>query len=258
MIDTSTSKTKTKLGTPCSKKWDTEWIDLVDKCEAQLGHRCCGAHAPDNLPCELISDHPNGRCRFHGGINGIGAPKENTNARIHGLYSRRLQNCGDHCPMWKTCPLAGPDINKLSPAKRPICPYEQDEYNLLSKLEKDTAPLHYERYATEKEMEPHKFLPEITCLRENLKTLQIMITRAASALKTGLTQSTSVIGKDYSMETSKPSAALQAYQILSREHRQTTTLYERMIGNHNLPTELRILTQGDETKAPITAEIKYI
>ena len=235
MIDTSTSKNKTKLGTPCSKKWDAEWIELVDKCEAALGHRCCGAHAPDDLPCEVISDHRNGRCRFHGGIVGIGAPEGNTNARIHGLYSRRLQTCGEHCPMWQTCPLAGDDIAKMAAAKRPLCPYEQTEHDLLSKLEEETEPLRRMLYADQSPGNPHPMLPELTSLRENLKTLQIMITRAAGALKTGLTQVTSVIGKDYSMDSSKPSAALQAYQILSREHRQTTTLFKKIIKDFGLP-----------------------
>ena len=235
MIDHSTSKNKTKLGTPCSGKWDSEWIGLVDRCEAALGHRCCGAHAPDNLPCEVLSDHKNGRCRFHGGAIGIGAPKDNTNARIHGLYSRRLQTCGEHCPMWKTCPMAGEDIAKLAATKRPLCAYEQTEHDLLTELEVESEPLGRWEYEDESPKDPHPLLPELTSLRENLKTLQIMITRAAGALKLGLTQVTSVTGKDYSMDSTKPSAALQAYQILSREHRQTTTLYEKIVKDFGLP-----------------------
>ena len=241
MIDKSTTSTTTKLGTPCSKKWDAEWIEQVNITEKELGHRCCGAHAPDNYPCQLTSNHPNGRCRFHGGTYGIGAPKQNTNARIHGLYSRRLQTCGDHCPQWKTCPLAGSDILKLRANQRPLCAYEQAEHDLLTQLEKDTTPQPKHRYDTSPKLDPHPLLPEMTSLRQNLKTLQIMITRATAALKPGLTQDTSVHGKDYAMESSKPSAALQAYQILTREHRHTTTLYERLIKKYGLPKTLKIV-----------------
>ena len=47
MADTRT----TTLGTPISKKWDEDWIKEVEATETQLGHRCCGAHAPDYTPC---------------------------------------------------------------------------------------------------------------------------------------------------------------------------------------------------------------
>ena len=233
----TTADTTTKLGTPVSKKWETAWVAVVDETEARLGHRCCGAHAPDHMPCELQSTHANGRCRFHGGTAGIGAPKNNTNARIHGLYSRRLQTCGDHCPQWKACPFAGADVLKLRASQRPICAYEQREHDLISQLEKDTTPNPLQRYDTTPPYEPHKFLPEITCLRENLKLLQIMITRAGAALKTGLTQDTEVTAEKYQMTTSKPSAALQALQILTREHRATLTLYERLVKTYGHPRE---------------------
>ena len=142
---------------------------------------------------------------------------------------------------WKSCPLAGGDILKLKATKRPVCPYEQAENDLLTQLEKDSTPLPTQRYDTSPKKDPHPLLPEMTSLRENLKTLQIMITRAAAALKTGLTQDTRVDAKDYHMETSKPSAALYAYQILTREHRNTATFYEKLIQKYGLPKELKIV-----------------
>ncbi len=100
----------TKRGTPLSPKWDQEWITQDELVENQLGRRICGAHSPAWTPCTLGSDHVNGRCRYHGGHSGIGAPLGNRNAMIHGLYSRRLQQCGSHCPLWQTCPLPSKDV----------------------------------------------------------------------------------------------------------------------------------------------------
>ena len=125
---------KTKLGTPCSPKWDEAWVAQVDYVERQLDHRICGAHSPAWTPCKLASTHANGRCRFHGGAAGIGAPKGNRNAMIHGLYSRRLQQCGDHCPLWQMCPMAGKDVAALPHKERPYCVYEEREYEALTFL----------------------------------------------------------------------------------------------------------------------------
>ena len=69
---TKETPTQTDQGTPCSPKWDPDWIAEVDYTERQLGHRICGAHTPINTPCKLTSTHKNGRCRFHGGIDNIG------------------------------------------------------------------------------------------------------------------------------------------------------------------------------------------
>lgn len=125
----------TKMGTPCSPKWDDDWIEAVDKTEEEVGHRCCGARVNGVYPCELEASHENGRCRFHGGGLGSGAQKGNTNARIHGLYSRRLQQCGGHCPHWNTCPFAGEDVKSLPEAKRPLCTFEEQEMDMLRKME---------------------------------------------------------------------------------------------------------------------------
>ena len=59
-----------------------------------------------------------------------------------------------------------------------------------------------------------------------------MITRAANALHPGLTQTLSVHSDNYNLDTAKPSAALQAFQILTREHRATATLYKSFIRDY--------------------------
>ena len=122
----------TTLGTPCSPQWTRDWCAKVEAVEKQMGRRICGAHSPAWTPCKLSSTHKNGRCRFHGGAEGIGAPHGNRNALIHGLYSRRLQRCGMHCPVWQWCPMAGKDVLALDPTERPNCAYEREEYNALT------------------------------------------------------------------------------------------------------------------------------
>jgi len=124
----------TSLGTPRAQSWDDAWLGFVDETEQRLGRRICGAHAPDGEPCELASTHPNGRCRFHGGHPRIGGQPGNTNAVIHGLYSRRLRQCNDTCPMWRMCPFAGADVMVLSERKRPVCAYEREAYAMAMRV----------------------------------------------------------------------------------------------------------------------------
>jgi len=121
----------TPLGTPCSRLWDDAWIEKVHTSEQNLNRRVCGARTQAGTVCTLESDHASGRCRFHGGFELTGAPKGNRNHVVHGLYSRRLLVCGEHCPMWNSCPCAGPDVKAMEPKERPTCPYEQTEYNAL-------------------------------------------------------------------------------------------------------------------------------
>ncbi len=123
---------RTELGTPLSPKWDAEWVAAVEGVEKGLGRRVCGAHSPAWTPCKLGSEHPSGRCRYHGGHSSIGAPLGNRNAMIHGLYSRRLQQCGEHCPLWQTCPMPNKDIEALPHKERPFCPYEKEEYDAVT------------------------------------------------------------------------------------------------------------------------------
>jgi hypothetical protein len=111
--------------------WDDAWVERVEAAELELNRRVCGARTAAGSVCVLESDHACGRCRFHGGFDLTGAPRGNRNAVVHGLYSRRLMVCGEHCPLWKTCPCAGPDVLKMEERERPTCPFEQTEYNAL-------------------------------------------------------------------------------------------------------------------------------
>lgn len=226
----------TQRGTPYSKKWDTAWREKLNTLEDELNRPCCGAHAPDGSPCELGSSQKNGRCRFHGGVDDIGAPVGNTNARIHGLYARRLQQCGDHCPMWETCPMVGADILKLDPKKRPICPYEQEEFELLHELDQKSDPGDKTLQPYTSMPDPHPHQAHIVSLQENLNLMQIMITRTANAVRAmGATQDLSVTSDNYNLSTHKTSAALQAFQILTREYRCTLNTLHRIIDRFKLP-----------------------
>ncbi|MBI5092883.1 MAG: hypothetical protein HZB26_10630, partial [Candidatus Hydrogenedentes bacterium] len=126
---TQSTPTHTTPGSPCAKSWDTPWIAQVEAAEQRLGRRICGARTHNGVPCELESNHANGRCKFHGGFALTGAAPGNRNAVIHGLYSRRLRTCSDGCPMWDRCPCAGADVKALKPIQRPLCAYEQMEYD---------------------------------------------------------------------------------------------------------------------------------
>ncbi len=98
--------THTTLGTPCARSWTNDWIATVNTKESERNHRICGARLPDATPCTNASDHPSGRCQFHGGFDLTGAPPGNRNHVIHGLYSRRLRTCTPNCPHWENCPIA--------------------------------------------------------------------------------------------------------------------------------------------------------
>lgn len=222
----------TRLGTPCSKSWDDDWIAQVEATEKELGRRCCGAHAPDDEPCILESNSKNGRCRFHGGGKNVGAPKGNTNAVIHGLYSRRVQQCGSHCPMWKNCPKAGPDVMNAPQSKRPLCPYEVDEINAFRAIHEYVQPINKkgEHIRDGIHRSQHPLQAQLIMLRENLNLLQMMITRASNALNVkGLTTESLQQTDTYYSSSEKPSALLQAFNTLTREHRQTLNTYYRIV-----------------------------
>lgn len=122
-------KTHTRFGTPISPAWDEEWCKRVEETEAMLNKRICGACTMDGDPCQLFVDTPSGRCRYHGGFGTTGAQPGNRNATIHALFSRRLQDCGPHCPRFDRCPVAGRDVAQLPASNRPVCPYEAIEFN---------------------------------------------------------------------------------------------------------------------------------
>ncbi len=232
----------TKQGTPISPRWDDDWVAQVQDVERQLGRRICGAHSPAWTPCKLGSTHPNGRCRYHGGHPNIGAPLGNKNAIIHGLYARRLQQCGDHCALWHTCPMPNKDLDALPPKERPYCVYEQEEYDhIIDALEQasqpqddpvdyfDADPLYDDE--SDHESPPLKGdqggcsqSPPLkgdkggcdnhestgpTLLHHNIATLQVMLTRAQAALGINqYTQETRADGDKYSMRSTKVSALL--------------------------------------------------
>ncbi len=185
---------------------------MVEKAEADCGHRICGAAIGENEPCQLESDHPNGRCRYHGGTAVTGAPPGNQNARVHGLYQHRLQTCGPHCLHWSTCPLAGDDVLALKPGARPKCPYEQAEYDTLLQ-----ALFHCSLEDLES---PDADIPSSGANAHDLHQiimLQIMLSRAASALANYQLMET-IAGPHGT--TTKTSAAFEAFIRTAREYRQ--------------------------------------
>lgn len=228
----------TTLGTPAAPSWSAEWLARVESEEKALRRRICGAMTQAATPCTLGSNHPSGRCRYHGGVLTVGPPTDNQNARIHGLYARRLQRCGPHCPLWKSCAFAGDDVFHLPEKQRPICAYERDEYHALVKHyfnedvepasdqfdndeedrnceTSDTAARRRASWdATTKPECPEPFL------LHQLVLLTIMQTRAAAALsETALTTTVEVDSPNYKMKTVKPAAALEAFIRIAREYR---------------------------------------
>ena len=229
----------TDLGTRCSRAWDADWIAVVNAAEARLGRRICGARTLNGTPCTLESNHRNGRCRFHGGFALTGAPHGNRNALLHGLYSRRLQVCGTHCPLWETCPCSDDDVLALSPKERPTCPYEQTEYNAFvtdatakSDATPDPDPLDLHTIHT-------------------MALLHVMTNRAAAALSVNpLTETMTVSSGDYHMETLKLNTLLQAFLRVAREYRAFRAMFDQNHLDRALhpgvsdPTAIAGLAQG--------------
>ena len=48
----------------------------------------CGAATRSGTPCRSPAVAGKKRCRMHGGASGSGAPRGNTNALKHGMYTR--------------------------------------------------------------------------------------------------------------------------------------------------------------------------
>lgn len=199
----------TALGTPCSRRWDAPWIVAVDAAELKLERRICGARCTDGTPCTLASNHPNGRCRFHGGFDLTGAQPGNRNAVLHGLYSRQLQVCGQHCPRWKHCPLAGDDVHKLPGPKKPICAYEQAGYN---------ASVTDFRHRLNRGPVNDPFYKHLI---HHLALLQVLMTRAASAMAVSPMTSVNTASSDsYFMSSTNVNAVSEAYLRFAREFRR--------------------------------------
>jgi hypothetical protein len=204
----------TAMGFPCARSWDDNWIARVEAAEQRLQHRICGARTMSGEPCELAPNHENGRCRFHGGFALTGAAPGNRNAVIHALYSRRLRVCDSQCPLWEQCPCAGSDVEAISAANRPTCPYEQTEYNTAL-----TDALG--RAATNPTIDPMTLH-----IAHNTALLQVMLTRASLALRNVPLIDTIKATRDatnnsgaYEMQSQKPSAHLQAFTRIASEYR---------------------------------------
>ncbi len=271
-------KQTTKLGTPISPKWDQEWTAEVENVEHQLNRRICGAHSPAYTPCKLGSNHPNGRCRYHGGHSRIGAPLGNRNAMVHGLYSRRLQQCGDHCTHWQTCPRPNKDIEALPKKERPHCPYEQEEYDRIHAAHATqprqgaTAPCPFPEFDPNLSPTPPRqgaiapcprpqipsLVPETAgdiLLHQNIATFHVMLTRAQAALGWhAYTEETRADGEKYTMRSSKVSALLQATQSIARELRQ----WLRLLANDAVRLVLNLTKAEPEESLGLAALLEPI
>jgi hypothetical protein len=188
--------------------WDDAWIAEIDGVEEKLERRICGARTLTGSPCVLTPSHENGRCRFHGGFDLTGAPAGNRNAVIHGLYSRAIQTCGKQCPMWKSCPCAGADVAEMDAKERPRCPYETAQYNTaltdtMANLKTATTPDPMRRH-----------------LAHQIALLQVMMTRAASAMAQEPMVDTDANGETGRAGAARLSACLQSYLRISSEYRR--------------------------------------
>jgi len=245
----------TSKGTPWAATWDEGWAATVEAVEGDVGRRVCGAKTLAGTPCSLSSEHRTGRCAFHGGTDAIGAPVGNSNARVHGLYARRLQRCGTHCPMWDHCPFASAEVLALELPERPVCAYEAEEYDRVlgslcddsqtggpSSVLAESSPRSrprrslalpdgvsaeggpglsssaYPRHADSLTFSLEKEKVEV----HNLALLQVMVSRAAAALSVATFTDTVTSESDrYRMESTKVHASLDAFVRLTREHRAT-------------------------------------
>jgi hypothetical protein len=116
--------------------------------------------------------------------------------------------CDTSCPVWNTCPCAGPDIEDLPASNHPTCPYEQTEYNtaLTDALDRVS------RNPNHDGLDLH--------VAHNLALLQVMLNRAAVSMRNAPLVEETVASTDaYHMRSSKPSAHLDAFTRISREYR---------------------------------------
>ncbi|MDZ4859149.1 MAG: hypothetical protein SGI88_09190 [Candidatus Hydrogenedentes bacterium] len=257
----------TTLGTPRAPGWSREWFARVEAEEQQLNRRICGGVTPAMTPCTLSSDHSSGRCRFHGGTPNIGPPADNLNARVHGLYSRRLQRCGVQCPLWESCGFASDDILALPVKQRPYCAYEREEYAALvafyfkDELEPEIA-WEDDGDAENDHDDWGSSLSRSECpepfLMHQLVLLTVMCTRAAAVLGNAtLTDAVEVESERYRMKTVKPGAALEAFLRIAREFRGLRAVIStkklipepRKMGLASRYRDLMIKTRGVEEEA---------
>ena len=214
-------KKTTAAGTPCAKSWDAAWISQVEASEERLGRRICGARTIPGPPCELSSSHATGRCAFHGGFAMTGAVPGNRNAVIHAMYSRRLRPCSIECPMWRSCPCASPEVAALKPDRRPICYFEQLEYDTVLTDALGRASV----------------MPGFDPLRlhvaHSVALLQVLLSRGAQEL--GARQLVDAVlhfrettekAPGFSHDYAKPSAPLVAFLRIANEYRRFAAMLE--------------------------------
>ena len=209
----------TEFGTPAAHSWTGEWLESVNQRAKTYGRPICGARTPAGTPCTASPTHENGRCPHHGGFDLTGAPKGNRNAIIHGLYARRIQTCGPHCPLFASCPLGqhrpGGPVTNMPDHERPRCPYEQAEYN---------ATLNDAIFRTNCTRNAD---PLALHLAHDIATLRIMTTRSLAVLANSpLIETTEAHSETYHATTTKPATALTAYLRISAEFRRYLELLE--------------------------------
>ena len=176
----------------------------------------------DGAPCELGSSHPTGRCRFHGGFDLTGAPAGNRNAYIHGLYSRRLKTCGDHCPQWSSCPMAAPDLDSVPLAKRPVCPYEQAEYNnaLADALDLSCCV--------------NMMNPFAIHIAHNIAILQVLVGRATNEMRNaGIVAETHAVSEKYSFNHEQVRPHITAISRIGAELRKYLAFFQKGAPDEN-------------------------
>lgn len=227
----------TEFGTPAAHAWNDQWLETVNEHARACGHPICGARTPANNPCPAPPTHENGRCPHHGGFDLTGAPKENRNAVIHGLYARRIQTCGPHCPMFASCPLGqnrpGGPVTSIPEHDRPPCPYEQAEYNAA--LTDATLRANTTRPGD----------PLALHLAHDFATLRVMTTRTLAALANSpLIETTEAHSETYHATSTKPATALTAFLRVSSEFRRYLDILEAKRPTRDLPEIQDVLEQA--------------
>ncbi len=112
------------------------------------------------------------------------------------------------------------EILKLNPVDRPVCPYEQTEYN--------AAVSDAMQQITQK-----RSLAYARHIVHQLALAQVMVTRAGLALREAeFTKPTVVTGENYHMTTPKIAPALTAYEKLERAWLRLLTHFDRHYANY--------------------------
>jgi hypothetical protein len=143
--------------------------------------------------------------------------------------------------MWAQCPCAQKEIEAMPPPERPTCPYDQTTYNTA---------LSDALAAAQRKPNPS---PLDIHYAHNLAMLQVMLNRAAAELsQADLVEHVNASSENYNLQSSKPSAQLTAFTMLSREYRRFASLLEPRTPTDPEPEE--ILQQEDRRAADTTLD----